>query len=214
MKRILFVLAVLLAVVSIGCVSAADNATDVIADDSADVLSQDADDEGLSQTHDEVGNALEAESDSSVLQDEEKASSEITSSNVKGYESFKSEVSFKLTSNDVSLANRSVSIMINDATYDRVTDSEGIAKLTFSLKAGTYIATCTYDGDNTTQEGCHQRAYKNQIEGGRQVYCLSSGFKMPVLCKAGRFQRQGHQGPVGDIQDRKQNLQGKDHKIR
>lgn len=151
MKRILFVLAVLLAVVSIGCVSAADNATDVIADDSADVLSQDADDEGLSQTQDEVGNALEAESDSSVLQDEEKASSEITSSNVKGYESFKSEVSFKLTSNDVPLANRSVSIMINDATYDRVTDSEGIAKLTLSLKAGTYIATCTYDGDNTTQ---------------------------------------------------------------
>ena len=150
MKRILFVLAVLLAVVSIGCVSAADNATDVIADDSADVLSQDADDEGLSQTQDEVGNALEAESDSSVLQDEEKASSEITSSNVKGYESFTTTVNIKLTSNGTALSSRALQIILNGVTYIKITDANGEVKLKVKLDKGKYTAKITYLGDDLT----------------------------------------------------------------
>lgn len=151
MRKIIFILIVLLAVVSAGCVSAADNATDVMADDAGDILAQDTDEDALAQNPDEAEVADDVATDGDDQPEDEKAASMITSSSVKGYESFKSEISFKLTSNDVALADRPVSIKINDATYKRVTDSQGIAKLSVSLKAGTYTATCTYDGDNTTQ---------------------------------------------------------------
>ena len=93
MKRILLLFIVLLAIASIGAVSAEDNATDVVGDEAgAETLAQDAAEVNISDDG----------ADEVLSQDEdvpdEKAASSVTSSNVNGYESFNSVLTFKLTS--------------------------------------------------------------------------------------------------------------------
>ena len=148
MRKILLIFMVLLAVLSITAVSAQDNVTDTAFD--ADALTQTLSDDNITQSAD--GDALELDVNDEVVADGEKAASKITSSNVNGYESFSSTVSFKLTSNDKALANRPVTIKVNGASYAKNTDASGIASLALSLKAGTYTATCSYAGDNETAD--------------------------------------------------------------
>jgi hypothetical protein len=148
MKRILFALAILLAVISLGAVSAGDNATDVIADADADALAQEVSGDVISE---DVQNDTLAQTESEdVIQADEKASSAISSSDVKGYQSFNTDVSFKLTSNNAPLADRPVTINVNNVNYNRVTNANGVATVSVSLKTGTYTATCNYAGDNAT----------------------------------------------------------------
>ena len=159
MRKIIFMLMVLLAIVSLGAVSAADNATDIIADESADALAQnvgeDIEDDSLSQDASQNSSLSEDTQDESLAQaDSEVIKAEndvkITTSDVTGYESFKSTVSFKLISNDKPLANKKVTIKVDGAYYDKVTDSNGVASVSVNLKKGTYYAKCSYAGDDST----------------------------------------------------------------
>lgn len=175
---------VLLALISLGAVSAEDNATDVMADDNAnslitdvneDVLSEDIKDDSLSKgdgqenflsTEDKQDSSLKQENiqdgslsqgDSKVLKADSSASKttskvtpKITSSTVKGYQSFKRTISFKLTSKNKPLAKKKVTIKVNGVYYNKVTNSKGVAAVSVNLKKGTYYAKCTYAGDNLT----------------------------------------------------------------
>ena len=141
MKRILLLLMILLAIASVSAVSASDNATNAAGD--ADTLALDASEVELS---DDVAD----ETLGQEVNTDEKASSSITSSDVSGYESFTSDLTFKLTSDNNPLANRAVSINVNGATYNRNTDANGVATLSVGLKVGSYTATCYYAGDNAT----------------------------------------------------------------
>ena len=132
---------ILLAIASVSAVSASDNATNAAGD--ADTLALDASEVELS---DDVAD----ETLGQEVNTDEKASSSITSSDVSGYESFTSDLTFKLTSDSKPLANKTVSINVAGATYNRNTDANGVAKLSVSLKVGSYTATCYYAGDNAT----------------------------------------------------------------
>ena len=76
--------------------------------------------------------------------------SEISSSNTVGYESFKTDISFKLTSNNTALALKDVNVDVNGKTYKKTTNSKGMASLSLNLKKGTYNVKFTYAGDNYT----------------------------------------------------------------
>lgn len=136
---------ILLAIASVSAVSAGDNATDAFGD--ADTLALDESEVELSD--DVADETLGQEVNEEKLADE-KAASSITSSDVTGYESFASGLTFKLTSDSKALAYKPVSINVAGATYYRNTDANGVAALSVSLKAGSYTATCYYGGDNAT----------------------------------------------------------------
>ena len=79
-----------------------------------------------------------------------KTASKITSSKVTSYESFQTDVSFKLTSDDKPLVSKEVSILLNGARYTKITDKNGQATLSVNLKKGTYTAEFSYAGDEFT----------------------------------------------------------------
>lgn len=144
MKRILLLLIVLMAVLSVSAVSAGDNATAEL----------DAADEPVIE---EVQEDVLEQNDAQVLSDEpasdtNRTVSKIEASSVKGYESFTTTVSFKLTSDDKPLASKTVSVMINGVSYTRTTDVDGKASVDVDLKKGSYKATFNYLGDNATTE--------------------------------------------------------------
>ena len=91
---------ILLAIASVSAVSAGDNATDAFGD--ADTLALDASEVELSD--DVADETLGQEVNEEELSTDEKAASSITSSDVTGYESFNSDLTFKLTSDSKALA--------------------------------------------------------------------------------------------------------------
>ena len=136
MKRLIILLIVLLAALSVSAVSAEDNLTDVVAEDiDAEPVAAEIDD-----LEDIVSNEVETN----------QSTSQITSSKVTGYESFATTVSLKLTADGKPLPSKPVSILLNGKTYKRVTDDNGKASLSLYLNAGTYTAQFTYLGDNMT----------------------------------------------------------------
>lgn len=148
MKKILILLMVLLALVSLSAVSADENVTDVL---------EDANDEIADLGESGVGDILESEDvspsaqeDLKVISDTNKTTSKITSSKVTGYQTFQTTVSFTLTSDGKPLASKPVSILLNGISYSRTTDAAGKATLSVSLKKGTYNAEFFYAGDNMT----------------------------------------------------------------
>ena len=147
MKRIVLLLIVLLAAMSISAVSADENITDVISDDI--------------QQSDEADQLQE-----NISTESNRTASKIESSNVNGYESFRTTISFKLTSDNMPLASKNVSVLVNKATYVRTTDKNGQASISLNLKAGTYTVKFTYDGDNQTgsAEATSRIVVKNPIK--------------------------------------------------
>ena len=83
---------------------------------------------------------------------EEKANSTITASDVKGYESFTTTISIKLTANNTALSSRQLQIELNGITYNKTTDANGEVKLNVKLNKGTYYAEITYLGDDSTTD--------------------------------------------------------------
>ena len=136
MKRILLLLIIVLAALSVSAVSADDNQTDVAAQEID--LEQETD----------VGDA--SDQDDTAPEEVNRTQSEIISSKVKGYESFKTSISFKLVADNKPLASKKVTILLNNVTYSKTTDKNGEATLSVNLKVGTYYARFTYLGDNTT----------------------------------------------------------------
>ena len=103
--------------------------------------------------------------DDAVLQ-VNKTASKITSSKVTSYESFKTDISFKLTSDDKPLPEKKVSILLNGANYTKITDKKGQATLSVNLKKGTYTAVFSYAGDEFTNAATAKTtvAVKNPIK--------------------------------------------------
>ena len=142
MKNKLFIIFIfLLSVLMISAVSADENATENI---SADINKTDSIQEDIGDVKD-----VSADENSSKISDAGETS-QITSSNVTGYSSFKTTVSAKLTSNNVPLVSKSVKILINNVTYTKTTDSDGKVSVDVTLDKGTYNALFTFDGDGNT----------------------------------------------------------------
>ena len=98
---------------------------------------------------------LEISSDADVLNENDtgnvsKTVSKITASKVVGYESFDTNISVKLTSNNKALSSKQITIELNGNSYNKLTDKNGIATLSVKLKQGSYRAQFTYLGDNQT----------------------------------------------------------------
>ena len=148
MKRLILLLIMALALLSVAAVSAEDNMTDALAD--GDVLAQDVDEsEPLSEdAGDEIVGEEEPASDDESIN---KTSSVITASNVKGYETFTTSINIKLTSNGTALASKPISILLNGVTYNKNTDKKGEVTLNVKLNKGTYDAKITYLGDDLTE---------------------------------------------------------------
>lgn len=138
MKKIFLMILITLTLLSISGVCADENITDVVASD-GDVLNQMEDNLQETDSHDDAD-------DTNVG----KATSQITASNVKGYESFKTTVGIKLTANGTALASKPISILLDGVTYNKNTDKNGEVKLAVSLKKGEYNTVITYLGDNST----------------------------------------------------------------
>ena len=139
--KILMLLIIALALISVSAVSASDNATDIIGED-------------VEQA--DVPDVLEASDSEPVIANDSseepvvKETSKITSSKVTGYEQFKTKVTFKLTASSKPLASKKISINVNGATYNRITDKDGKVTLNLNLKKGTYTTQFSYAGDNST----------------------------------------------------------------
>ena len=80
--------------------------------------------------------------------DMNKSSTEISASDKVSYIDYEDTFTVKLTSNGSSLANKSVTITLNNEKYNRTTDMEGLASITFKLKTGTYNITYSFGGDD------------------------------------------------------------------
>lgn len=166
MKRMILLFVVLLALVSLSAVCAADdNLTDVISEDistDVDALEDVSTDESEALMQDEVGDSQQDTSTGEVV----KTKSKIVSSKVKGYESFKTTISVKLTSNKKPLASKKVYIFLDGVNYTKKTNKNGIATLSLKLKTGSYNAEFTYLGDDLTKnaQGTSKVIIKNPIK--------------------------------------------------
>lgn len=125
-------LLLIILILSLTAVSAADNTTDIAAPEEIAEESVPLDGDVIS---DDMG----------------KNASQITADDVKGYESFSSTLDIQLTSDGKPLANRPVKILVDDLTFNKITDAEGKASVYLQLVKGTYTAQITYDGDNATE---------------------------------------------------------------
>ena len=163
MKKIFLLMIFTLLILSITAVSAEDNLM-VSADENAVNELQDIQIED--QTNQESSEEIIAENPIDALPEdttdnenngenevvEEKANSTITASDVKGYESFTTTISIKLTANNTALSSRQLQIELNGITYNKTTDANGEVKLNVKLNKGTYYAEITYLGDDSTTD--------------------------------------------------------------
>jgi hypothetical protein len=147
------VLMIILALVSVSAVAAEDNATDVVSEISEEVISEEI------PVEEPSGDSVLSQSAEDSLSDDNQtalpapATSRITTSSaVKGYETFTTTLSFKLTADEKPLAFKPVSVIINGVTYAKTTDSNGEGSVDVDLKAGTYTAEFRYAGDNSTTD--------------------------------------------------------------
>ena len=164
MKRIIFLMFFTFMMLSITAVSAEDSGIlpnddnsvgqvheilseeEILSDDSTD-----GGDSGDSTGGDGTGDSTGGDSTDGgdeVL--DEKANSTIIASDVKGYESFTTTISIKLTANGTALSSKPVQITLNGVTYDKITDANGVVNLNVKLTKGVYLAEIIYDGDDLT----------------------------------------------------------------
>ena len=88
--------------------------------------------------------------DENITYGDVKNVSKLSASNVVGYDSFDTNISVKLSSNNTSLASKEITIDLNGKTYKKITDKKGEARLSVNLKAGKYSVVFTFKGDNQT----------------------------------------------------------------
>ena len=93
--------------------------------------------------------AISAEGNDTAVEDT-KTDCEIISKDTVGYESFTTDIDFKLTSNNTALPSKEVSIDLNGKTYKKTTNSKGSATISVKLNKGTYNVKFSYAGDNYT----------------------------------------------------------------
>ena len=150
MKKILILIIIILTLLSLSAVSADDNATDIVEDAQEEVVS-----ETVNSTEYTASENVEPLADNSTQETVNKSASKIESSSVKGYESFKTTLTVKLTSQGKALSSKKIKILLNGINYTKTTDSKGMATLSVKLKKGTYNAIITYAGDDSTNATSH-----------------------------------------------------------
>ena len=113
-NKILILLCILTVLISLSAVSAADNQTDsnlkVVEQVDEDVLTE----------------------------GDVKAPSEITASNVKGYESFPISITGKISSNGTPLADKKINAEVNGSKFEGISDKDGIFSIPINLTKGSY----------------------------------------------------------------------------
>ena len=148
-NRIIFSFIILLTLfLSISAISAGENVTC----------------DNLTSTCDDVMSADEIDPQDNVVVN--KSSSEISAGDKTSYVDYDDKFTVSLTSNGAGLANKSVSITLNNVKYDRTTDSNGQASVDFKLKAGTYTITYSFSGDDnyTSSSGTSQLTVKSDLK--------------------------------------------------
>ena len=80
-------------------------------------------------------------------EDANRSSTEIVAEDKVSYVDYDDEFTVSLTSNGTGLANKTVTISLNDVIYNKTTDSNGKASINFKLKTGVYIITYSFEGD-------------------------------------------------------------------
>jgi hypothetical protein len=120
--------------------------------------------------------------DDLVLQDEieqdngtgdlNKSSTEISADDKVSYVDYNDKFTVTLTSNGTALANRTVSITLNDVNYNKTTDSKGHASVSFKLKEGVYKVTYSFMGDDnyTSSNGTSTLTVKSKLVTSISVY--------------------------------------------
>ncbi len=141
MNKLLIFPILLLILLSIGFVSANENITDdVCLNDES--ISLDSDEHVLSED-------IVDESSHDAVNDPSPESTKIEAGDIKTYYKEDLElVSYLKDSNNLPLANKKVSIFINNKVYSKVTDKVGKVVLKLNLMPNTYVATIKFDGDD------------------------------------------------------------------
>ena len=180
-SKIIICLIILLALVSLSAVSAADdNATDGAEIGDGEEVS--VDNNGSSPDNEvieEEGNGSDAGDEvadanvSEGVAETPKLNSSVSASNVAGYKGFSTKVAVKLTAGGKKLAYKKVKVTVNNKVYNRKTDKNGKFTLSFStLKKGTYKIVYDYAGDeNTTScKGSSKITIKNPTKTKLKIF--------------------------------------------
>ena len=154
-NRIIFCFIILLTLfLSVSAISAGENIT------CDNLTAADGDFDKLSSVEDAV-----------IADNGTKSSTEISASDKTSYVDYNDKFSVKLTSNGSALAEKPVSITLNNVKYDKITDSNGEAVLDFKLKAGTYAVSYSFEGDDnyTSSEGTSTITVRSDIKTSLQL---------------------------------------------
>lgn len=148
-NRIIFCFIILLTLfLSVSAISAGENVTcDNLtsqADGSNDLLTVDA----VDNSGDLSASGVVDDSNELKEVDGNKSSTEISAPDKTSYVDYKDTITVKLTSNGTALANKQITITLNNVKYDKTTDSNGQVILDFKLKTGTYAVDYSFEGDD------------------------------------------------------------------
>ena len=93
-------------------------------------------------------NEVSSADDAVIASDDAKSSTVISAKDKTSYVDYKDKFTVQLTSGGKALANKPVTITLNNVKYNKVTDSNGQATINFKLKTGKYKVKYSFAGDD------------------------------------------------------------------
>ena len=166
-NRIIFCFIILLTLfLSISAISASDNIT-------CDNLTSCDDNDMESLSLDDVESS----------DDMNKSSTEISAEDKVSYVDYEDSITVTLTSNGTHLVNKTVIINLNNETYNKTTDSNGHATISFKLKTGTYKINYFFEGDEnyTASNGTSTIVIKDNLKTSLKLIDKNSKYCAGVL---------------------------------
>lgn len=125
-----------------------------------------------------------------------KSSTEISAGDKESYVDYNDKFTVTLTSNGTGLAGKNISINLNDVIYNKTTDSNGQATISFKLKTGVYTVSYSFMGDEnyTSSNGTSTLTVKSNLVTSLGVvdkdinYCegIKSMFQLKLVDVYGR----------------------------
>ena len=115
-----------------------------------------------------------------IASDDAKSSTVISAKDKTSYVDYKDKFTVQLTSGGKALANKPVTITLNNVKYNKVTDSNGQATINFKLKTGKYKVKYSFAGDDefTASSGASKINVKSNlktsiklIDRSKKVHC-------------------------------------------
>lgn len=97
--------------------------------------------------------------------DVNRSSTEISADDKESYVDYEDKFTVTLTSNGTRLADKIISITLNDVIYNKTTDSNGQATINFKLKTGVYPVSYSFAGDEnyTSSNGTSTLTVKSNL---------------------------------------------------